>query len=207
MPFCPNCGKEVSEDVTFCLECGQRLKGFTPEERQKYINELKASIAEEKQSNNEQKRHKIESQKIQPSHPTRKGILVAVIVIACVIGIPMLIDVATSGEPTSTPPQNSGYLAASFTITDWEQTYYEYSNEWSGYVYIYYEVENTGNVEIDYYKVYFTVTCMDGSEYYDWTNGTGVGVGHKLSDYTLINVAGKQVVSVEIIDWEIKHYR
>ncbi len=25
MPFCPNCGKEVSEGVSFCSECGRRL--------------------------------------------------------------------------------------------------------------------------------------------------------------------------------------
>ena len=32
MPFCPKCGKEVSEGVSFCPECGQRLKvGVTPE--------------------------------------------------------------------------------------------------------------------------------------------------------------------------------
>jgi hypothetical protein len=32
MPFCPNCGKEVSEGGSFCPDCGQRLKvGVTPE--------------------------------------------------------------------------------------------------------------------------------------------------------------------------------
>jgi hypothetical protein len=32
MPFCPKCGKEVSEGFMFCPECGQRLKvGITPE--------------------------------------------------------------------------------------------------------------------------------------------------------------------------------
>ncbi len=32
MPFCPNCGKEVSEDAKFCPQCGQNLKvGVTPE--------------------------------------------------------------------------------------------------------------------------------------------------------------------------------
>jgi len=35
MPFCPHCGKEVSEGVSFCPDCGQELKkGFTSEERQ-----------------------------------------------------------------------------------------------------------------------------------------------------------------------------
>lgn len=27
MPFCPSCGKEVSEDTKFCPECGQRIVG------------------------------------------------------------------------------------------------------------------------------------------------------------------------------------
>jgi hypothetical protein len=32
MPFCPNCGKEISEGTTFCPYCGQRLNvGVTPE--------------------------------------------------------------------------------------------------------------------------------------------------------------------------------
>jgi uncharacterized protein involved in high-affinity Fe2+ transport len=97
-------------------------------------------------------------------------------------------------------------LSANFIITDWNQNYYEYSGEWSDYVYVYYEVENTGNVEIDYYKVYLTVTCADGSKYYDWTNGLSVGVGHKYSDYTMVNVAGKRAVSVVITDWELTHY-
>lgn len=98
-------------------------------------------------------------------------------------------------------------LEATFVITDWTQNYYEYLEEWSDYVYVYYEVENTGNVEIDYYKVYLTVTCIDGSKYYDWTNGLSVGVGHKYSDWTMVNVAGKKVISVEITDWELTHWQ
>jgi hypothetical protein len=32
MPFCPNCGKEIGEDIKFCPQCGQNLKvGVTPE--------------------------------------------------------------------------------------------------------------------------------------------------------------------------------
>lgn len=32
MPFCPSCGKEVSEDIKFCPQCGQDLKvEVTPE--------------------------------------------------------------------------------------------------------------------------------------------------------------------------------
>jgi hypothetical protein len=97
----------------------------------------------------------------------------------------------------------SEILSANIIITEWKQDYYDYWDEWSDYVYVYYEVENTGNVEIDYYKVYLTVTCIDGSKYYDWTNGLSVGVGHKYSDWTMVNVAGKQAISVKITDWEL----
>ena len=97
-------------------------------------------------------------------------------------------------------------LSANFIITEWKQTYYEYIEEWSDYVYVYYEIENTGNVEIDYYKVYFTVNCMGGSQYYDWTNGLSVGVGKKYSDWTMVNVAGKKAISVEITDWELENW-
>lgn len=49
----------------------------------------------------------------------------------------------------------------------------------------------------------FILLFIDGSKYYDWTNGLSVGVGHKYSDWTMVNVAGKQVTSVEITDWEL----
>ena len=97
-------------------------------------------------------------------------------------------------------------LSASFVITDWEQDYYEYSDEWSDYVYVYYEVENTGDVDIDYYEVFFIVECKGNKDYYDWTNGSNVRVGKKLSDSTLINVAGKEVMDVEVEDWELTAY-
>jgi hypothetical protein len=96
-------------------------------------------------------------------------------------------------------------LSASFVITDWEQDYYEYSDEWSDYVYVYYEVENTGVMDIDYYEVYFVANCWGGS-YHDWTNGMNVRVGDKLSDSTMINVAGKEVMNVEVEDWELTAY-
>jgi hypothetical protein len=107
---------------------------------------------------------------------------------------------------TSCTTPGTKLLDANFIITEWTQEYYEYFQEWSDYVYIYYEVENTGSIEIDYYKVYFTITCLDGSKFYDWTNGLSVGVGHKYSDYTLTNVGGKKATSVVITDYEIKNY-
>lgn len=89
MPFCSNCGKEVSEDTKFCPECGQRLKeGFTPEERQKYIEELKASGEEKRPA----EKAKMAKKKL------------AGIIIASIIAVFVVIGVATNpGEPTPTP--------------------------------------------------------------------------------------------------------
>jgi len=94
-------------------------------------------------------------------------------------------------------------LSANFTITKWEQSYYEYSGEWSDYVYVYYKIENTGNVEIYYYRVYFEATCVDGSKFEEWTNGMFIDVGHTENDYTLILVLGKEVVSVKVSEYEL----
>ena len=94
---------------------------------------------------------------------------------------------------------------ASFTITSWDQEYYEYIGEW-GLVEVYYQVTNTGNVDIDYYEVYFTVTCEDGSKYYDWTNGLNVRAGKTYSDYTYINTAGKKATSVKITDKKVDYH-
>ena len=110
---------------------------------------------------------------------------------------------------TTPPPEESEpppmHLSASFTVTNWEQDYYEFSEEWGDYVYVYYEVENTGVVDIDYYEVYFVANCWGGS-YHDWTNGMNIRVGAKLSGSAMINVAGKEVINVEVEDWELTTY-
>jgi len=94
MPFCPNCGKEVSEGVTFCPECGQRLKeGFTPEERQKYIEELETSV---------------EGEKPPKKAKTTRRKLVGIIA-GCIIGVFILIGIigivtAPEEQPTQIQP-------------------------------------------------------------------------------------------------------
>ena len=97
-------------------------------------------------------------------------------------------------------------LSANITITDWKQESYGLLLGRSDYVYVYYAVENTGEVDIDYYKIYLTVTCKKGREFYAWTNGTSVGVGRKNSGSTMVDVAGNKVISVEITDWELTSY-
>ena len=100
----------------------------------------------------------------------------------------------------------SSILSANFIITNWEQSYSEYSEEWSNYVYVYYSITNTGNIEIDYYQVYFEVTCADGSKYEEWTNGMFIDVGHTENDYTLILVNGKKAVSVKVSEYELDSF-
>ena len=46
MPFCPKCGKEVSESVSFCPECGQRLQIEGTPENTSGLGEL-ATVPEE----------------------------------------------------------------------------------------------------------------------------------------------------------------
>lgn len=49
MEVCTNCGRQMEESVEYCPDCGQRLKKcFTPEERDRYLRDLQASIDEEK---------------------------------------------------------------------------------------------------------------------------------------------------------------
>ena len=95
---------------------------------------------------------------------------------------------------------------ATFEITEWTQDYYEYLGEYSSYVHVYYKVTNTGTVHIDYYQVWIEVTCVDGSKYQEWTNGLNVACGTYLTDYTMINIAEKQAVSVSITNYELTSY-
>lgn len=98
---------------------------------------------------------------------------------------------------------SSKILTAEIVITGWEQNYYESWQEWSDLVKVWYKITNTGNVDIDYYQIWFTATCIDGSSYEDWTNGLFVDIGHYEFDYMFIDVPNKQVISVAITDWEL----
>ena len=64
-------------------------------------------------------------------------------------------------------------------------------------------VENTGDIEIYEYYVYFTVRCKGGKEFYPKGWGFSVPVGKKVSDYSSVNVGNNQVISVAITDWEL----
>ena len=95
---------------------------------------------------------------------------------------------------------------ASVEITSTRQDYYEYFQEWSDYVYVYFNIENTGSVDIDYYEVYLEVQCEGGAVYQDWTNGLNVRVGKKLSDWTMCDTGGERVLSVTVSDVQLTSY-
>lgn len=99
-------------------------------------------------------------------------------------------------------------LSADIIITDWEQNYYDWSwgGEWSNLVKVWYKITNTGTVDIDYYQIWFTAKCIDGSTYEDWTNGLFVDVGHYEFDYMFIDVPDKQAISVEMTDFELENF-
>lgn len=91
---------------------------------------------------------------------------------------------------------------AEFTITGFDQTYSDLLKRWES-VYINFTVQNNGEAHISYYKVYFTLTCDDGSQYQDWTNGSHIFIGQELSDSATVRVDGKKVTSVEIDNFEL----
>jgi len=101
---------------------------------------------------------------------------------------------------TGTIPSTS-VPTANVIITWWVQDYYTYYGWFNPEVH--YKITNTGNVDIDYYKIWFTANCIDGSSYEDWTNGVDVNVGYYGLGFTYIDVPGKEVVSVVVTDWEL----
>lgn len=100
MPFCPHCGKEVGEGIKFCPECGERLKKeLTPEEKEKYSQELEVSVDEEKSAE-------------KPKRP--KSQLVGIIVgsIAAIIIIITAVAICSPPELPSLTASERNYVAA-----------------------------------------------------------------------------------------------
>lgn len=98
MPFCPNCGKEVSQGVKFCPDCGERLKeGFTPEEREKYIQELRAWAKEEKSTENSRAGGESPSNK-KLVNPKRFVVSMLILVL---VGVGLYFALCDKAEPAS----------------------------------------------------------------------------------------------------------
>jgi len=90
-------------------------------------------------------------------------------------------------------------------ITSVIQPYYSSLSKY-GLVELYYKITNTGDFKIDYYEVYFQVTCADGSKFTEWTNGMNVPIGGELTDMTYINTADKKYTSVVVSTYELTTY-
>ena len=109
------------------------------------------------------------------------------------------ISVGTFPAPSPEPePEPDEILRAKVIITKLEQSL--------NYAEIYYEIENTGSVDIDFYQIWFTVKCTDDSEYTDWTVGSDLKVGDKRNAYGLVDVGTKTAESVIIKNWELTNY-
>ncbi|MHA1347941.1 MAG: hypothetical protein ACTSO3_16180 [Candidatus Heimdallarchaeaceae archaeon] len=95
-------------------------------------------------------------------------------------------------------------ISAEINIVNWNQDYYSWG-EWSS-VEINYEVKNTGSLEIDECEVWFTVTCIDDSEYTESGYVFDILPGTTQADYTYIYTADKEATSVEVYDYELTQY-
>jgi len=100
----------------------------------------------------------------------------------------------------------TGAPSAVFTITSIDQPFFgSYINEWSDVVFIPYDVENNGTVDLRYYKVYFTITFDDGSQCQTWIQDyVDLQAGHKCSGEAMGDTGKKKVTSVEIANWELE---
>ena len=106
-------------------------------------------------------------------------------------------------EPEPEPIEE---LSADVVIVDWEQEEIPKNNNGYEKVKIWYRLENTGTLSIDYYQIWFYVICIDGSIYSDWTDGTCVNVGGYVFEKTKIDISGKEAIRVGIVDLELKHW-
>jgi hypothetical protein len=92
-----------------------------------------------------------------------------------------------------------------FTIVTWNQSYNKLFEKYNN-VEIYFSVENTGILTVDYFEVYFEAICIDGTSFIKYTNGSNLRSGVKYTDKTYIDTAGLKVESVKIVDQYLKRY-
>lgn len=95
---------------------------------------------------------------------------------------------------------------ADMNIVGWSQSHYLRSGDWGDLVQIWYSIKNIGAEDIDFYRICFAAICADNTVYEDWTSGTGLKRGSATSDYVIIDVPEKEVVAVEITDYEFTAY-
>jgi len=69
-----------------------------------------------------------------------------------------------------------------------------------------YVITNTGEITIDYYKVYLKGYCSDGTVISDFDNGIDLLPNTAQSDYTYLLTGGKTVTKVAITKIVIENY-
>ena len=94
-------------------------------------------------------------------------------------------------------------LEAEFEILGWEQSFYSSLGTY-GPVRINYRIDNTGSLDIRYYKVWFEVQCADGTTFREWTNGLDVQRRSFETDLTYVSTSDKRAVSVSVSGYEIE---
>ena len=110
-----------------------------------------------------------------------------------------IVYISVGTFPTPSPePEPDEILQASIVIVSWEQ--------WYDIVTIYYEIENTGSIDIDSYEVWFTIECTDDSEYIDWDAGLDVKVDEKKMGLSIKGIEGKTAKSVSIRNLDLTNY-
>jgi len=122
-------------------------------------------------------------------------ILVCSLIILSMILVGCMPSGGSSWLPVFTPK-----LTAQATITQIEPTSIDA-------VRVYYDLKNTGNVTIDYYKIYFIAQCTDNSTITDWTYGSNVLPGTMVSDYTFFDTGNKTVSSIAVYKIYLKNYQ
>ncbi len=109
------------------------------------------------------------------------------------------IFVGTFPTPSPEPePEPDEILQASIVIVNWDQL--------GDLVTIYYEIENTGSVDIDFYQVWFTIKCTDDSEYIGWNVGSVVKVDEKKMGTCIKIIEGKTMESVSVRNLDLTNY-
>lgn len=101
---------------------------------------------------------------------------------------------------------------AEATVLRWEQEelYIEGYGTLMGLVEVHYLVENTGEVDIDFYDVFLSVKAvtadMDTNTYTSESAGAFLEVGSLRETSTFMDVASNRAVSAEILDIQVRTY-
>ena len=159
MSSCRHCGNETGKGNTFCPKCGERLAGFTEEERQRYINDLQDSIEKEEDAERE-KRHGEEQARIQQGDTPSKtantvsriakvmmiagailGLVAGVILCAGPLLSPSVPDSPSEPDSTSTPTGTAPSVS-NIEIIQW------HLDESYGTTYVVGELRNNGSVAV-----------------------------------------------------------